>query len=169
MRNKSLMTSVFALAIVALTAFTACGGDDDDGANNPPDAAPVTTPDAMVTVPDAAIPVVSAADLGKVCTANSDCASGICIGVEMTATSGFCTLQCGSGMTGDSTKCDATNGFPGPGTGVCALSLQDGRNVCAVTCSNAATDCPTGLTCKDLFDASTMMSGMDGMKDLCAP
>jgi hypothetical protein len=167
MRDKSLLMSVFALAFVAL-AFTACGGDDD-GAT--PDAAHVVIPDAMPIVPDAPVANVTAADLGKTCQSAADCSGGmgVCLKTSAQATAGFCSLQCGTGMTGDDNKCNASNGFPGPGTGKCDLVLQDGTTlVCGVECSNAATECPTGLTCTDLFDAMGQ-PGMDGMKDLCVP
>jgi hypothetical protein len=169
MRDKSLMVSVFALAFVAL-AFTACGGDDDGGT---PDAHVVVPMiDAAPAVPDANTAVPSAADLGKSCQDSSDCSGGQGVCLKTAANSpGFCSLKCGlTNPQGDNNVCNATNGFPGPGTGKCNLILNDAAMtlVCGVECSNAATDCPTGLTCTDLFDAMGM-PGMDGMKDLCVP
>jgi hypothetical protein len=167
MRDKSLLMSVFALAFVAL-AFAACGGDDDGGT---PDAAHVVIPDAAPMLPDAAVVNITAADLGKSCQSAADCSGGqgVCLKTSAQATAGFCSLPCGTNPNGDNNKCNATNGFPGPGTGACNLVLSDGMTlVCGVECSNAATECPTGLTCTDLFLADGM-PGMDGMKDLCVP
>lgn len=119
-------------------------------------------------------PAPKADKLGQVCNAMTPCPMGyVCVALDAMA-GGFCTIPCGGQM--DMTTCTAANGFPGPGTGQCALGAKDSMgmvtSVCGIFCGalvNPPSDmCPTGLTCRDKFDA-TGMPGTDGKNDICVP
>jgi hypothetical protein len=156
-----------------------CGGGDGgthiDSSTGPDGMSMI---DAAGGGPDAA-GGGNAADLGMVCTSNATCGTGgMCITLKGAgATSGFCSIDCTGGM--DTTTC--SNGFPGPGMPACALqNSMTGTFLCAVRCTNAATGCPTGTTCQDLFGATgkpcpldpanpTTTEACDGMKDFCSP
>jgi hypothetical protein len=89
------------------------------------------------------------------------------------ATGGICTIPC-NGQT-DMTTCSMANGFPGPGTGVCALAAKDAmgniKTMCGVICGaqwGLADTCPMGLTCQDKFNDMNM-PGTNGKNDICIP
>lgn len=114
----------------------------------------------------------TAESLGQICNQMTPCPMGYsCAVVSMGATNGFCTLECEGQF--DTMTC--ANGFKGPGKGVCNLTLQDAMmnmfSACGIACGDQwmpalPTDCPTGLTCKDLIGANMKP---DGKLDLCAP
>jgi hypothetical protein len=111
----------------------------------------------------------NAASLGQACTQMMACPTGyVCASLRAMAAAGFCTLTCGGAM--DMTTC--SNGYPGPGQGVCALALTNpmdpmgmGTPACGIACGpeilgmGMMTACPAGLMCGDL--------NMNMMNDLC--
>jgi hypothetical protein len=115
---------------------------------------------------------MSAKLLGQVCNNMTPCPMGYdCIFLEKDAASGFCSLPCEGQF--DTMTC--TNGFPGPGKGTCNINVSDGMGGMTIECGIACgdywmpplpTDCPTGLTCKDLIGPNMKP---DGKTDLCAP
>jgi hypothetical protein len=119
-------------------------------------------------------PTTSADKLGQICNSITPCAPDyICLALDPTVNSGFCTIKCDSPM--DTTTCSAMNGFLGPGAGKCALSAKNAMGtmftVCGIFCGaqfNLPDPCPTGLTCQDKFTA-TGAPGTDGKNDLCVP
>jgi hypothetical protein len=115
---------------------------------------------------------MSAEHLGEVCNAMKGCPTGYsCAVITAGAANGFCTLECLGNL--DTKTCE--NGFPGPGKGICNITLKDEMNNTFQACGIACGDqwmpvlpeaCPTGLTCQDLIG---MDMKPDGKKDLCAP
>ncbi len=112
--------------------------------------------------------------LGQVCNQMTPCpADYTCILLDPMATGGICTIPC-NGQT-DMTTCSMANGFPGPGTGVCALAAKDAmgniKTMCGVICGaqwGLADTCPMGLTCQDKFNDMNM-PGTNGKNDICIP
>ncbi len=172
-----MVSKSFASLALALT-LVACGGGDDD-----PDAAGGGGPDAMTNQPDAmgglpdsmaagpdAFPIAAnAANLGQLCGMMvGACPEGyLCLLAMPGATTGFCSLTC----IGD---LDATcqNMFPGPGQAMCDFTVTDYvEPFCGIRCGTQwspplPTDCPTGLTCRDLTGTMGMP---DTLTDFCAP
>lgn len=114
----------------------------------------------------------TAEHLGDLCGAMQPCPTGYaCAVMTMDATSGFCTPKCSGQL--DTKTC--SDGFGGPGQGICNLTLKDAMNTsfsaCGIACGDQwmpalPTTCPAGLTCKDLI--GTEMKP-DGKTDLCVP
>jgi hypothetical protein len=115
---------------------------------------------------------MSAEFLGQLCNPMKACPAGYsCAVLSADAMGGFCTLECMGNL--DTTTC--SNGFAGPGKGICNLMLKDEMGNTAPACGIACGDqwmpvlpenCPTGLKCQDLIGMNMMP---DGKKDLCAP
>lgn len=166
MRKLIQLTGLMLALLVALGSSSGGDDDDDDDIVITPDANTGSNPDAATTGNPDAAPSVSAANLGKPCASDTECGvGGTCAGLEAMATQGICTIVCPT--QGEEGPCGASNGFPGPGVGYCALS--DGMSpptfYCAVGCgeqNGGDNSCPTGTTCKDLINGN-------GQGDLCAP
>ncbi|NUQ75084.1 MAG: hypothetical protein HUU21_16155, partial [Polyangiaceae bacterium] len=116
---------------------------------------------------------MTAEHLGELCNAMKACPTGYsCAVLTAGATSGFCTLECMGQM--DMTTC--SNGFAGPGKGICNLTLKNPMDntsfsACGIACGDQwmpalPETCPAGLMCQDLIGMNMMP---DGKKDLCAP
>ena len=148
--------------------LAACGSSDTS--HTTIDAPNVTAHDAPTTNPTPDAPMSAAAmGLGKVCDQTHMCpttGATMCVKLSASATSGFCTLGCGTTTAppagtmaappaGGDAMCTASTPAPGAGTPACVLSNAPANNMiawdCGILCGTSGTTnlgtCPSGLTC----------------------
>jgi hypothetical protein len=156
------MLSSLSRAIPCATILIVLGCGKVTSAPAVPDAAIHVDFDAARLVdaqlPDAGPPFQG---IGQLCSAQSDCAPGICLQDDTIFPRGYCSLDCAA----DSSVCP---------TGTACTSFGEAGSYCLVTCDSASSEstCPTGNGCTSavlgFIPAGLCVNGCSDASD-CGP